>query len=117
MDEYFKFMAHISGVYKEELAEYLCNELINLLQQYYSILNPVIRMTLVTCLKIMRGKDVVSPAVVLPVFFKLFRCEDKHLRRYIHSNIITDLKKLNEKHKVQNINRKLQNFIYTMIQD
>jgi len=31
MDEYFKFMAHISGVYKEELAEYLTNELINLL--------------------------------------------------------------------------------------
>lgn len=31
MDEYFKFMAHISGVYKEELAEYLTNEFINLL--------------------------------------------------------------------------------------
>ena len=107
MDEYFKFLAHISGVYKEELAEYLCNEFINLLQQYYSILNPVIRMSLVTCLKIMRGKDVVSPSVVLPVFFKLFRCEDKHLRKYLHSNIVTDLKKLNEKHKVQNINRKL----------
>jgi len=107
MDEYFKFFAHISAVYKEELAEYLCNEFINLLQQYYSILHPVIRMSLVTCLKIMRGKDVVSPSVVLPVFFKLFRCEDKHLRRYLHSVIVTDLKKLNEKHKVQNVNRKL----------
>lgn len=77
MDEYFKFMAHISGVFKEELAEYLCNEFINLLQQYYSILNPVMRMTLVTCLRIMRGKDIVSPSIVLPVLLKLFRCEDK----------------------------------------
>jgi hypothetical protein len=107
MDEYFKFLAHVSGVYKEELAEFLSSEILNLLQQYYSILNPVIRMTLATCLKIMRGKDVVSPSVVLPVLLKLFRCEDKHLRKFLHAIIIGDLKRLNQNHKVQNINRKL----------
>jgi hypothetical protein len=32
MVEYFKFMAHISGVYKEELADYLSNEMLNILQ-------------------------------------------------------------------------------------
>jgi len=73
-------------------------------------MNPVMRMSIVTCLKIMRGKDVVSPSVVLPVLFKLFRCEDKQLRRFIHSNIVNDLKKLNEKHKVQNIDFKDCNF-------
>lgn len=31
MDEYFKFLAHISGVYKDELADYLSNEIINML--------------------------------------------------------------------------------------
>ena len=31
IDEYLKFMAHISGVYKSELADFLCNEFINLL--------------------------------------------------------------------------------------
>ena len=65
------------------------------------------RMSLVTCLKIMRGKDVCSPSVVLPVLFKLFRCDDKHLRKFLHGVIISDLKKLNLNHKVQNINRKL----------
>lgn len=30
-DEYIKFMAHISGVYKEDLADYLSSEVINLL--------------------------------------------------------------------------------------
>ena len=117
LDEYFKFFAHISSVYKEDIADYLCNEFVNVLQQYYSIMNPHMRLSLVTCLKIMRGKDVVSPSVVLPVLFKLFRCEDKHLRKFLHSVIVTDMKKLNEKCKVININRKLQNFIYTMIQD
>ena len=107
MDEYFKFLAHVSGVYKEELSEFLSSEILNLLQQYYSILNPAIRMTLATCLKIMRGKDVVSPSVVLPVLLKLFRCEDKHLRKFLHAIVIGDLKRLNQNHKVQNINRKL----------
>ena len=80
-------------------------------------MNQSIRMTLVTSLKIMRGKDIVSPSVVIPVLLKLFRCEDKGLRKFLHSVIISDLKKLNKNHKVQNINRKLQNFIFTMIQD
>ena len=115
IDQYFKFMAHISGVYKEELAEYLSNEIINMLQQYYSIMNPAIRLTLVTSLRIMRGKDVVGPSLVLPVLLKLFRCEDKGLRKFLHSIIISDLKKLNTNHKVMNINRKLQNFIFAMI--
>jgi hypothetical protein len=59
-EEYLKFLAHISAVYKDDLAEFLGQEIINLLQQYYSILNPQVRLTLVTCLKIMRGKDVIS---------------------------------------------------------
>jgi len=64
-------------------------------------------MTLVTCIKIMRGKDVVPPSVVLPVLLKLFRCEDKGLRKFLHAVIVSDLKKLNLNHKVHNINRKL----------
>jgi protein SDA1 len=100
MDDYLKFMAHISGVYKEELAEYLSQEIINMLQQYYSIMNPAIRMTMVISLKIMRGKDVIGPSLVLPVLLKLFRCEDKALRKIIHSIVVSDLKKLNQVHKV-----------------
>ena len=64
-------------------------------------------MTLVTCLKIMRGKDVVAPSVVLPVFLKLFRCKDKELRQFLHSAIVNDLKELNKKAKNNAINKKL----------
>ena len=67
-------MAHISNVYKNQLAQFLSNEMLSLLQQYYSILHPEVRMALVTCLKIMRGKDVVPAAAVIPVFLKLFKC-------------------------------------------
>lgn len=109
-EDYLKFFAHISGVngiYKDELNPFLSDEIMNLLQQYYSILNQNVRMTLVTCLKIMRSKDVLAPTVVLPVLLKLFRCEDKGLRKFIHAIVVLDLKKLNLNHKVNNINRKL----------
>lgn len=69
-------------------------------------------MSFVTSLKILRGKDVASPSLVLPVMLKLFRCEDKGLRKFLHAIIVSDLKKLNQNHKVCNINRKLQNFIF-----
>ena len=72
-------------------------------------------MTLVTCLKIMRGKDNVSAAVVLPVFLKLFKCKDKELRKFLHGSIINDLKELNKKAKNNNINKKLQNFILNLL--
>lgn len=117
MEDYCKFMAHISGVYKDDVADFLCQEMINLLQQYYTILNPSVRLSFVTALKILRGKDVASPSLVLPVLLKLFRCEDKGLRKFLHSIIVSDLKKLNQNHKVNNINRKLQNFIFQLLQD
>ena len=72
-------------------------------------------MCLVTCLKIMRGKEVVPAAAVLPVFLKLFKCQDKELRRLLHASIITDLKELNKQSKNHAINKRLQNFILGML--
>jgi len=72
-------------------------------------------MTLVTCLKIMRGKNNVPAASVLPVFLKLFKCKDKALRKYLHGIIISDIKQLNKDAKDHNINKKLQNFILGLL--
>lgn len=93
------------------------DELINLLQQYYTILNPETRMTMVTCLKIFRGKDLVPPAVILPVLFKLFKCKDKELRKFLHLGLISDMKHLNQEGKNHSINKKLQTFIFDMLKD
>jgi protein SDA1 len=51
------------------------------------------------------------------LFFKLFRCKDKPLRQMLYSHIVTDIKNINEKHKNQKMNRTLQNFMYTMLND
>lgn len=74
-------------------------------------------MTMVTCLKIFRGKNLVSPSVIMPVLFKLFKCKDKELRKFLHNGLICDLKRLNLVNKSNSINRKMQNFIFEMLQD
>jgi protein SDA1 len=114
---YILFFAHISHKYRAEIVGYLPNELINLLQQYYSILNPETRMVMVTGLKIFRGKDLVAPHVILPVLFKLFKCKDKELRKFLHQGLISDMKRLNQESKNHSINKKLQNFIFDMLKD
>ncbi len=35
----------------------------------------------------------------------------------LYSHIVTDIKNINEKHKNQKMNRTLQNFMYTMLND
>ena len=74
-------------------------------------------MTMVTCLKIFRGKDLVAPSVIMPVLFKLFKCKDKELRKFLHNGLICDLKRLNLVNKSNGINKKMQNFIFEMLQD
>lgn len=32
LEDYLKFMAHISAIYRDEVADYLCTELLNMLQ-------------------------------------------------------------------------------------
>jgi protein SDA1 len=52
------------------------------------------------------------------LFFKLLRCQDKILRRKLHDCIISDLTKINNAHKNNNINKTLQNFcIENMLND
>ena len=97
----------ISHKFKQEIVGYLPNELLNILQQYYSILNPEVRFVMVTCLKIFRGKDLVTPQVIMPVLFKLFKCKDKELRKFLHNGLISDLKRLNLEHRNNSINKKM----------
>jgi protein SDA1 len=55
---------------------------------------------------------------VLPLFFKLLRCQDKILRRKLHDSIISDLTKINLAHKNNSVNKTLQNFcIENMLND
>jgi len=49
----------------------------------------------------------VGPIVILPVLFKLFKCKDKELRKFLHQGLISDMKRLNQDAKNNAVNKKL----------
>jgi protein SDA1 len=54
---------------------------------------------------------------LLPSLFKLFRVNDKPLRKLVHNVIIGDIAFMNEKKHDVAMNKYLQNFMYQMLDD
>mmetsp|Transcript_46499 Transcript_46499/g.53605 ORF Transcript_46499/g.53605 Transcript_46499/m.53605 type:complete len:782 (-) Transcript_46499:135-2480(-) len=110
------FLGHLSHCYPDDLKMFP-SSIISLLQNYYTILNHKFRFKVVKTLMVMRNKNQIDPVRILPLFFKLFRCQDKMLRQTIFSHIVNDIKRINQSKQNQKVNRELQNFIYEMIDD
>lgn len=66
---------------------------------------------------LLRNKGLLEPTALLSLFFQLLRCQDKALRQFLETHIITDIKNVNSKHKNSKINTTLQNFMFTMLKD
>ncbi|KAK6195869.1 hypothetical protein SNE40_001207 [Patella caerulea] len=116
LNELVTFIAQIAQCYREELATYP-QELCDILQTHGTVLDPTMRMTLVKALILLRNKNLIPATSVLELFFKLFRCQDKLLRKTLFNYIISDIKNVNAKHKDAKLNSTLQNFMYTMLRD
>ncbi|KAH6568034.1 hypothetical protein BASA62_005711 [Batrachochytrium salamandrivorans] len=81
------------------------------------LMAPDVRKTMVQALILMRNRGIVQPTTLLGLFFTLFRCKDKTLRQMLHSHIVSDIKNSNAKSKNNSMNKTLQNFMYTMLND
>jgi protein SDA1 len=92
-------------------------EIMKVLEQHAPLLQPAIRTTMVKALILMRNRDFIDPTTLLPLFFKLFRCHDKPLRTLLHTHIVSDIRNTNKKRKSNRLNRVLQSFLYTVVQD
>lgn len=60
--------------------------------------------TFVKALIMLRNKGLIQATTVLELFFRLFRCQDKLLRKTISNYIINDIKNINSKHKNLKLN-------------
>ncbi|KAF5302674.1 hypothetical protein FQA39_LY10170 [Lamprigera yunnana] len=116
LDELVMFMAQISHCYAEELSSFP-QQIINLLEKHNMVLDSSMRMIFCRSLILLRNKNLLAPTDLLELFFKLLRCEDKNLRAFLETHIVTDIKNLNVKHKNGKLNATLQNFMYTMLKD
>lgn len=134
-------MAHLSGCYPKIVAPFP-KQIINLLSQHYAVLDSEVRQSLCRALILLRNKELVESLECLEIFFQLFRCKDKVLREMLFSYIVKDIKQLNQKHRQNQVglvtrpnvvstainlsglrahnsqmNKKLQNFMYSMLAD
>jgi len=110
------FLAQVMQCYPADLAAFPA-EMIDLLEKHGSMLDTALRRVLVQSLVLLRNRSQLSITTLLPLFFKLFRCPDKHLRTLLFKHIVSDIKNVNRKHKDPKVNRTLQNFMYGMLQD
>ena len=60
----------------------------DLLDKHYSILSSSLRQSLVKSLILLRNRGHLKSAEVLPLFFRLFRCQDKNLRDLLFKHIV-----------------------------
>merc|ERR1712142_391445 len=116
LDDIVMFLAQISHCYPDVLSSFPA-ELTQILQQNATTMNPQLRFTMCRALMLLRSKALIEPGVILELFFKLFRCQDKELRKSLYSHIINDIKSMNMKRKNNSVNTQLQNFMYSMLGD
>ncbi|KXZ52362.1 hypothetical protein GPECTOR_10g996 [Gonium pectorale] len=110
------FMAQVSRAYPKTMSGF-AGELAALLDGHAAVLDGALRRQLVGALILMRNRGQVEAMAVLPLFFRLFRCQDKALRQQLFRHIVADLKAANRKTRNERLNRAVQNFMYTVVSD
>ncbi|KAJ3068800.1 Protein SDA1 [Podochytrium sp. JEL0797] len=118
LSELIGFLAQTIGCFpKEQAAKDFPDQMMGLLQGSAQTLKPELRKAMVQALILLRNKDAVLITKTMPLFFSLFRIQDKDLRKLLHSHIVSDIKNANVKAKNNKLNKTLQNFMYTMLKD
>ena len=108
------FIAQVSHCYPEECKAFW-GELMDLLEKHATTLDAMLRRSLVQALILVRNRGLLTAQELLPLLFKLFRCQDKLLRKQIFNHIVADLQRSNAKHRDDKLNRKIQNFLYSIV--
>ncbi|CAK1596107.1 unnamed protein product [Parnassius mnemosyne] len=116
LDEQAMFLAQVTQCYLNEMTTFP-QKIVDILKTHNTILHSDMRLSLCKCLILLRNKNFVTSYDLLELFFSLIKCQDKNLREYLKTHIITDIKNMNMKHKDMKLNSTLQNFIFSMLRD
>jgi len=116
LTELTTFIAQVSHCYPKLVKDFP-QQLHDVLDKQAHALNPEVRMVFVRALILLKNKGFITASALFHLFFQLFRCQDKTLRQVIYDFIIQDIKNMNIKRKNNKLNKTLQNFMYTMLND
>jgi len=110
------FCSHVAPCFPEETKSFP-QLIMSLLEEHNQVLPGRIRLTLCSALILLRNRNLLEPTDLLPLFFRLFRCPDKQMRSLMFNHIVADVKNINKKHMNNQVNTRLQNFMFTMLKD
>jgi len=109
------FLAHAAVVYPRDTGAFP-GQVMGLLEAHADKLHPTLRRQLVQALILLRNRRLLEASVLFPLFFRLFACRDKELRRLLFGHIVADVRRVNLKHRDDRHDRPLQNSLFALVQ-
>ncbi|ONK65926.1 uncharacterized protein A4U43_C06F2410 [Asparagus officinalis] len=109
------FLAHVSPFYAEELREFP-NQVAELLREDGRALPSSLRCHLAQALILLINRKVVGIEETLELFMELQVVGDRTLRKLAFSHVVHTIRRMNQKHKNEVHNRRLQTILRTMLE-
>jgi protein SDA1 len=114
--ELVTFMSHVAVCYKEE-CDNLAPSIMELLETHATILHTDVRAKLLQALIMLRNKGMIDPLNLIRLAFKLFSVNDKTLRLSLVEYIFNDIKTINHQKQNDKLNRSIQAFLFSIVED
>jgi protein SDA1 len=114
--ELVTFMSHVAACYKEECVN-LAPSIMELLETHATILHTDVRAKLLQALIMLRNKGMIDPLNLIRLAFKLFSVNDKTLRLSLVEYIFNDIKTINHQKQNDKLNRSIQAFLFSIVED
>ncbi|GAW13226.1 hypothetical protein ANO14919_026060 [Xylariales sp. No.14919] len=110
-------IAHCADKYPDITAGFP-DSLKDILTTHHATLDPTLREKIVTSLSLLRRKEVIDSAYLLPIFWTLLiSTPSKTLRALLYQKIISDVRETNTRAKNHKVNRTLQHALYNLVVD
>ncbi|KAI1349401.1 SDA1-domain-containing protein [Xylaria sp. FL0043] len=115
--EHMDLIAHCAEKYPDITATFP-DSLRDILTTHHATLDPTLREKIVTSLSLLRRKEVIDSAYLLPIFWSLLiSTPSKTLRALLYQKIISDVRETNTRAKNHKVNRTLQQALYNLVMD
>ena len=110
------FLAQVAKSYPRDMPDFH-RPIIELLDAHYALLEPSLRRSLVSALILLHNRGACALGELLPLFFKMFRCQDKQLRALVFKHVVAAVRRANRTKRDDEMNRSVQNFLRAALAD
>lgn len=114
--EQVMFLAHVSPSFPGKGSKYP-EILMDTLDENFDTMHSSMRQTLVQALIMLRNRDQFPPLRIFPLYFKLFKVQDKGLRKMVFSHVVRDVATVSAKNKAHKDAKEMRDFFFGKMQD